>query len=81
MEPISTFPILLKLLTPELLEQMDIVAPDSLVDVSVEAAVKLLKAMDVQALPPEPRPQLSSSRKLDVSGRPATGNSEKGLSL
>ena len=60
----------------ELLEQMDIVAPDSLIDVSIEAAVKLLNAMDIP-----PRPQLSSSRKLDVSGRPATGNSERGLSL
>ena len=76
-------------LVGELLEQLDIVAPDSLVDTAIEAAAKLLKALDVHTLPPEPRPQLSSSRKLDVSGRPAqgaavtysSGNSEKGLSL
>lgn len=68
-------------LVGELLEQLDIVAPDSLVDVSIETAVKLLKAMDVQGLPPEPRAKPISSLKLDVSGRPATGNSERGLSL
>lgn len=68
-------------LVGELMEQLDIVAPDSLVDTAIEAAAKLLKALDVQTLPPEPRPQLVSSQKLDVSGRPATGNSDKGLSL
>ncbi len=64
----------------ELLEQLGIVAPDSLIDVSVEAAVKLLKALDAQSLPPQPRGQ-PSGQKLDISGRPASGNSEKGLSL
>jgi hypothetical protein len=65
-----------------LLEQLGIVAPDSLVDTSIEVAVKLLKALDLQSLPPEVRPKPVSSLKLDISGRPATGNnSEKGLSL
>ena len=68
-------------LVGELLEQLGIVAPDSLVDTAIEAAAKLLKALDVHSLPPEPRPQLASSQKIDVSGRPATGNSETGLSL
>ncbi len=65
----------------ELLEELGIVAPESVIDISIETAVKLLKALDVQALPPEPRPQPVPSQKLDISGRPATGNSEKGLSL
>lgn len=64
----------------ELLEKLEIVAPDSLVDTAIEASVKLLKALDSQALPPEPRPELRSSVKLDVSGRPPTGT-ERGLSL
>ena len=62
----------------ELLEELGIMAPDSLVDTAIEASVKLLKALDVQALPPEPRAQLASSVKLDVSGRPSTGNARKG---
>lgn len=62
----------------ELLEQVGIVAPDSLVDVSLEAAVKLLKALDTQSLPVVPvKPVI----KLDISGRPQTGNLERGLSL
>ena len=68
-------------LVGEMLEEMGIVAPDSLVDTAIEASVRLLKALDSQALPPEPRPELRSSIKLDVSGRPKTGNSDKGLSL
>lgn len=63
----------------ELLQELSIVAPDSLISTAIEAAVKLLKALDAQTLSPET--QLPSSRKLDVSGRPATGNSETGLSL
>lgn len=62
----------------ELLEQLDIVAPDSLIDTAIEASVKLLKALDSQVLPrAEPVPGF----KLDISGRPSTGNSDKGLSL
>ena len=68
-------------LVGELLEQLGIVAPDSLVDTAIEAAAKLLKALDVQNPPPQPQHPLSSSQKLDISGRPATGNSETGLSL
>ena len=64
----------------ELLEKLEIVAPDSLVDTAIEASVKLLKALDSQALPPEPRPELKPSAKVDVTGRPATGT-ERGLSL
>ncbi len=63
-------------LVGELLEQLGIVAPDSLIDTAIEASVKLLKALDAQALPPE-----LSSAKVNISGRPPTGNSEKGLSL
>ena len=67
----------------ELLEKLDIVAPDSLVDTAIEAAVMLLKALDSQALPlaEAPRSPAQPSSKLDISGRPPTGNSEKGLSL
>ncbi len=72
----------------ELLEELDIVAPESLIDISIETSVKLLKALEsealpprsIKALPPEPRPELSSA-KVDISGRPPTGNSERGLSL
>lgn len=60
----------------ELLEQLGIVAPDSLIDTAIEAAVGLLKALESQAPRPQPVPPL----KLDVSGRPATGT-ERGLSL
>ena len=71
----------------ELLEQLDIVAPDSLdrsgnadaCDTAIEASVKLLKALDSQVLPrAEP---VVPSFKLDISGRPKTGNMETGLSL
>ena len=72
----------------ELLEELGIVAPESLdrsgnadaCDTAIEAAARLLKALDVQSLPPQPRGQ-PSGQKLDISGRPASGNSEKGLSL
>jgi hypothetical protein len=70
----------------ELLEQLDIVAPDSLIDVSIEAAVKLLRVLDTQTLPPQPTPEPGSGKRQaiklpSVSGRPPTGNSMKGLSL
>jgi hypothetical protein len=60
----------------ELLEERGIVAPDSLIDVSIETAVKLLKALDVRTLPPEPRAELNSPR-VDASGRPPTGNTSQ----
>ena len=63
----------------ELLEQLQIVAPDSLVDTAIEASVKLLKALDAQALPiAAPAKPIT---KIDISGRPPTGNLERGLSL
>ena len=37
-------------LTAELLDELGIVAPDSLVDTAIEAAAKLLKALDAQLL-------------------------------
>lgn len=75
-------------LVGELLEEMNIIAPDSLVDIAIEAAARLLKALDAQALPPEPRAQPVSpfvperpSIKLDISGRPGSGNLDGGLAL
>jgi hypothetical protein len=65
----------------ELLEKLEIVAPDSLVDISVEVAVKMLKALDLQSLPPETLSKPVSSLKLDAGGKPATGNQNEGLSL
>ncbi len=71
----------------ELLEQLGIVAPDSLIDTAIEAAVGLLKALDAQApragpVPPAPPiPSGKAAIKLDISGRPQTGNLERGLSL
>lgn len=76
----------------ELLEQLGIVAPDSLIDTAVEAAdcvtpsafglhrggnAVACKAIDAQA----PRPQPVPPFKLDISGRPASGGTERGLSL
>lgn len=75
-------------LVGELLEEMNIIAPDSLVDIAIEAAARLLKALDAQALPPEPRAEPVSpffperpSIKLDISGRPGSGNTDRGLAL
>ena len=70
-------------LVGELLEDIGIVAPNSLVDTAIEASVRMLKALDAQ--PPASLPTASTvssvpSFKLDVSGRPSTGN-DKGLSL
>ena len=77
-------------LVGELLEDLGIVAPDSLMDIAIEAAVKLLKALDTESLPPLPRQEPLSGFKLDIpegnavafSGRPASGNnSDSGPSL
>jgi hypothetical protein len=57
----------------ELLEQLGIVAPDSLIDTAIEAAVGLLKALDSQAPHPPVVPL-----KVDVSGRPAS-RAERGI--
>ncbi len=64
----------------ELLEDLKITAPDSLIDISIEIAVKLLKALDAQDLPLA-GPNTPAIGKLDISGRPQTGNLERGLSL
>lgn len=53
-------------LTGKTLEQMGIVAPESLVDAMLESAVAILKAMDMV----QPKLQVSP----DISGRPQTGN-------
>ena len=69
-------------LVGELTRDLGFVAPDSLMDVAIEASVKLLKALDTESLPPLPRQAPVSGLRLDISGRPATGNnSDKGLSL
>ena len=69
-------------LVGELLEDLGIVAPDSLMDIAIEAAVKLLKALDTETLPPLQRQEPMSGFKLDISGRPASGNnSDRGLSF
>ena len=70
-------------LVGELLEDLGIVAPDSLMDIAIEASVKLLKALDTESLPPLPRQEPVSGLRLDISGRPASGNNleDKGLSL
>ena len=66
----------------ELTRDLGFVAPDSLVDVAIEASVKLLKALDTDSLPPLPQSAPVSGLRLDISGRPATGNNaDKGLSL
>lgn len=54
-------------LMAQLLEEMGVVAPESLVDAMLESAVMILKAMD-KAL--EAKPKYS----FDLSGRPKTGN-------
>ena len=74
----------------ELLEEIGIVAPDSLIDTAIEAsdgdvtpsAFKILKALESESqAPPMPKAPPIPSFKLDISGRPSSGNSEKGLSL
>lgn len=54
-------------LMAQMLEELEIVAPDSLVDAMLESAVAILKAMD-KAL--QARPKYS----FDLTGRPQTGN-------
>jgi hypothetical protein len=78
-------------LVGDALDKLGIVAPDSLIDISIEASVKLLKALESGALPPRsdqvdpmapaprtPAPEPQEVRlqpKIDVSGRPPNGNS------
>ena len=69
-------------LVGELLEDLGIVASDSLVDVAIEASVKLLKALDTDSLPTMPRQEPVPGFQLDISGRPPSGNNaDVGLSL
>ena len=56
-------------LVGDVLEKLDIVAPDSLVDVMIESAVRILKSVD-KLIDSEKIPSFS----LDISGRPETGN-------
>ena len=81
----------------ELLEDLGIpegnavafVAPDSLMDIAIEAsdcvtpsALKLLKALDTESLPPLPRQEPVPGFQLDITGRPPSGNNaDLGLSL
>lgn len=76
-------------LVGELLEDLGIVAPDSLMDIAIEASVKLLKTLDTESLPPMPRQEPVPGFQLDISrqagprtGRPPSGNNaDLGLSL
>ena len=54
-------------LMAQMLEEMGIVVPDSLVDAMLESAVAILKAMDKMA---DAKPKFS----FDISGRPKSGN-------
>lgn len=56
-------------LTAKILEEIDLVAPGSLVDAMLESAVSILKAVD-RALEKEAKPNFS----FDISGRPKSGN-------
>ena len=69
-------------LVGELAEDLGIVAPDSLMDIAIEASVKLLKALDTESLPPVPRQETVPGFQLDITGRPPSGNNaDVGLSL
>ena len=54
-------------LMAQMMEELGVVAPDSLVDAMLESAVVIMKAMD-KAL--EAKPKFN----FDLSGRPQTGN-------
>lgn len=56
-------------LMAQILEEIGLVAPDSLVDALLESAVSILKAVD-KALAKEAKPNFS----FDISGRPKSGN-------
>lgn len=70
-------------LVGDLLEDLGIVASDSLVDVAIEASVKLLNALDTESLPLLPRQEPLSGFQLETSGHSASRNNleDKGLSL
>ena len=56
-------------LMAQILEEIGLVAPGSLVDALLESAVSILKAVD-KALEKETKPNFS----FDISGRPKSGN-------
>jgi Bacteriophage holin of superfamily 6 (Holin_LLH) len=56
-------------LVGQILEDLHLVAPDSLVDAMIESAVSILKSLD-RAIERETKPQYT----FDLSGRPKSGN-------
>ena len=56
-------------LVAQILKEMGLVAPESLVDTVIESAVKIPKTLD-QKVESEVKPRFS----LDITGRPKTGN-------
>ena len=54
-------------LAAQILQEMGVVAPDSLVDAMIEPSVQILKAIDKSR---ESKPKFT----VDLSGRPQTGN-------
>ena len=56
-------------LVGKILEEMKLVAPDSLVDALIESAVSILKALDKAN-----EKAAASKISFDISGRPKTGN-------
>ncbi len=56
-------------LVGQILQEMKIMAPDSLVDAMIESAVQILKSME-QVRQREAKPKYS----FDISGRPKSGN-------
>lgn len=54
-------------LAAQILQEMGVVAPDSLVDAMIESSVQILKAIDKSR---ESKPKFT----VDLSGRPQTGN-------
>ena len=55
-------------LVGQILEEMKVVAPDSLLDAMIESAVSILKALDAKKAI---KPRFTFD---DISGRPQTGN-------
>jgi hypothetical protein len=56
-------------LAGQILEEMGLVAPDSLIDAMIESAVRILKSLD-KVVENEAQPKYS----FDISGRPRTGH-------
>lgn len=58
-------------LVNQILKEVGVVAPDSLVDTSIEASVKILKMLDKQD---EAIKKPFNPLSVDISGRPKSGN-------